>query len=156
MGTREVGAPYNAGTHFTLRQRFGAFPVAPLLRALTNDLEPGSVIKFVTVTDPTLRAFLKAQGHLVWRFPWRHDAELRLSQGPASLEGLVALAERHQATGLAVWFLVHDVEGKLLLESEDGNNYLWLADRLPHTTREHLLAAVGGALHQIDNVAATF
>src|SRR5437773_12469427 len=156
MATEGVSAPYDVGTHFALRQRFGAFLVAPLLRALGADLESGSLLRIITLIDPYVRTFLKAHGHAVWRFPWRHDADLRVGQGSTALAELIVVAEANHVKRLAVWLHVLDVSGNLLLEAEDGNDYLWLVDGMPQGTKTHLVESVGGAASQIDHVAATW
>lgn len=155
MSTEVVGSQHDVGTHHSLRQKFGRFPIAPLLRALADELAQGSYLKFVTIIDPHMRDFMKSRGMTVWRFPWRHDAQVRVAHAAEDFADLVAVAETHKSQSPAVWFYAYDGSGNLLLEAEDSNDYLWLADSLPASTHEHLVTVVGGAVSRIDHVPST-
>ncbi|HKQ97711.1 MAG TPA: hypothetical protein VJV75_07545 [Candidatus Polarisedimenticolia bacterium] len=140
------------GTQYTLRERFGTLPVAPLLRVLAAYLEHGAHICLITLVDPHARAYLKSRGLTEWRFPWRHDAVLRLARDNQALEGLASVTEQRQSKHLVVWLKVFDLSGNRLLEAEDMNDFLWLSNTLPKAAHERLVASVGGASSQLDGV----
>jgi len=152
METIEVAVP-ERGTQYKLREPFGTLPVSPMLRVLGTCLAHGARVSLITLVDPHVRSYLKARGLTERRFPWRQDAVLRLGQGAEALNALATVAEHGQSKRLAVWLKVFDAAGNRLLVAEDANDFLWLANSLPKSAHQRLVASVGGALSQLDGVA---
>ena len=139
------------GTTFLLSRHFGKFPVAPLLRAMNQALPSESTVFFVTPIPKSLRTLLRdnarpvKKGFLHRRY-WALDG-LPHSDTLANIAEVAAVEEWHR---LAVWMLAKDSQGTEILEAEDGNNYLWLADIMPEAGRQTILEAVGGVSNSIE------
>jgi hypothetical protein len=127
---------------------FGHMPVAPLLRALRDHLSAGTRLELVTPIGAVVETFLIDHVTPERRPGWFGRLEGTrwnvVHDGPAGpLSALATLAERAVLQRVAVWFTVRAPTGDTLLEAEDGNATLFLADTLPMAASAAVLDAVG-------------
>jgi hypothetical protein len=140
------------GRWFEMAHPFGSGPAAPLLGALREHLPVGAALELVTPIGSGIRDFLRRRGRSRrppgWFRTTRWYVDQAGSTGP--LAGLAALAEAERLHRVAVWFTVISAAGVTLLEAEDGNTSLYVADVLSPAASSAIRAAVGAADAGVD------
>jgi hypothetical protein len=134
------------GRHFGIPIRFGKFAPGPLLRTMDSSLPPNTVVEFVSPIGRPLRQFLREHGRGVKDRLWQRHWELDHLGPGGVLNTLATFVEVNAITKLAVWFQVRDARGTLLLQMENGNDWIWLSDTLDDQVRERLPEAAGGCV----------
>ena len=138
------------GKDYEMSSPFGSSPVGALLHVLARYLPADSAIELITPIGDQVKAFLRRSGHsrrpgLLYAKVW----SITHSGPQGILFQLAALAEAHTLTRLSVWFTVVGPDDATLLEAEDGNSTLFLADAL---TLEAIAAVIKATGIQGDGV----
>ena len=132
------------GKDYDMPVAFGATPVTPLLDALARFLPIGASIQLITPIGVQVKKFLEQDGRpsrpgffksRIWTI--HHTAT------PGRLSEFTHLAREHSLMRLAVWFTVVGEDGRELLEMEDTNRVLFVADAMPRAALSAILEATG-------------
>jgi len=136
------------GTAYVLPSSFGSFEVEGLLRAAATSLPKTALVELANPIGHALKHFLRGRAKRVGSL-----LNPKWKLATAELNALADFAGEHRLKRLAVWLSFEAPDGITLMEAEDGNSTIWLADRLSEETRHQILEACGGSVSQFEGAS---